>query len=162
MAWIDGVIDHVGEEGNQDATEGDANEGGDAIERDAVLASESKIASEEKISDKMASDKTPTGENAPVTTTLGGSESLATLCPLPEGESPGHVTIFVNELKLSDLKQVLLKADIQAEFSGGVLYCSGDVVAVRRNEGGRIMLEGTLCEDYFKIRNILYSNFAII
>ena len=29
-------------------------------------------------------------------------------------------------------------------------------------EGGRISLEGTVCEDYYKIRQLLYTQFAII
>lgn len=29
-------------------------------------------------------------------------------------------------------------------------------------EGGRISLEGTVCEDYYKIRQLLYAQFAII
>ena len=39
--------------------------------------------------------------------------------------------MFVNEPRLSDFKQVLIKAGVQAEFSGGVLICN-NVVAVRR------------------------------
>ena len=68
---------------------------------------------------------------------------------------------------------------MQAEFSGGVLVCNG-VVAVRRvshfesqmlwhhylislqTEGGRICLEGAVCEDYYIIRQLLYEQFAII
>ena len=43
----------------------------------------------------------------------------------------GHISVFVNEPRLSDFKQVLNKAGIQAEFAGGVLICN-NVVAVRR------------------------------
>uniref|UniRef100_L7MA23 Cleavage and polyadenylation specificity factor subunit 2 n=1 Tax=Rhipicephalus pulchellus TaxID=72859 RepID=L7MA23_RHIPC len=88
-------------------------------------------------------------------------ESMYILQPLPPSQVPGHATIFVNELKLSDFKQVLLRNGVQAEFSGGVLYCNG-IVAVRRNEAGRINIEGCLCEDYFKVREILYQQYAII
>ncbi|CAN8022745.1 unnamed protein product [Ixodes persulcatus] len=88
-------------------------------------------------------------------------DSMYILQPLPPSQIPGHATIFVNELKLSDFKQVLLRNGVQAEFSGGVLYCNG-IVAVRRNEAGRINIEGCLCEDYFKVREILYKQYAII
>lgn len=88
-------------------------------------------------------------------------ESMYILQPLPPSQVPGHSTIFVNELKLSDFKQVLLRNGVQAEFSGGVLYCNG-IVAVRRNEAGRINIEGCLCDDYFKVREILYQQYAII
>ncbi|XP_023227191.1 cleavage and polyadenylation specificity factor subunit 2-like [Centruroides sculpturatus] len=88
-------------------------------------------------------------------------ELIPTLQSLPQSLVPGHTTIFVNELKLSDFKQVLLRAGIHAEFSGGVLYCN-NTVAVRRNETGRINLEGCLSEDYYKVRELLYSQYAII
>ena len=39
--------------------------------------------------------------------------------------------MYINEPRLSDFKQVLNKAGIQAEFAGGVLICN-NVVAVRR------------------------------
>lgn len=64
------------------------------------------------------------------------TDSLLTSVPhnvalCDSSQIPGHATIFVNELKLSDFKQVLLRNGVQAEFSGGVLYCNG-IVAVRR------------------------------
>ena len=43
----------------------------------------------------------------------------------------GHTSVYINEPRLSDFKQVLNKAGIQAEFAGGVLICN-NVVAVRR------------------------------
>lgn len=39
--------------------------------------------------------------------------------------------MFINEPRLSDFKQVLLREGIQAEFVGGVLVCN-NIVAVRR------------------------------
>lgn len=43
----------------------------------------------------------------------------------------GHTSVYINEPRLSDFKQVLNKAGIQAEFAGGVLICN-NIVAVRR------------------------------
>jgi cleavage and polyadenylation specificity factor subunit 2 len=91
----------------------------------------------------------------------GGRELLPTLHQLPANQIPSHPTIFVNELKLSDFKQVLMKNGIQAEFSGGVLYCNNQV-EVRRNSAGRIHLEGSLSQDYYKVRKLLYEQYAII
>lgn len=31
-----------------------------------------------------------------------------------------------------------------------------------QNEAGRIQLEGTVCEDYFRIRTLLYQQYAIV
>ncbi|CAG2100502.1 unnamed protein product [Medioppia subpectinata] len=92
---------------------------------------------------------------------MGGRELLPTLRQLPSNQIPSHPTIFVNDLKLSDFKQILMKSGIQAEFSGGVLYCNNQV-EVRRSEFGRIHLEGTLSDDYYKVRKILYEQYAII
>ena len=47
----------------------------------------------------------------------------------------GHTSVYINEPRLSDFKQVLNKAGIQAEFAGGVLICN-NVVAVRRVSKG--------------------------
>lgn len=69
--------------------------------------------------------------------------------------------VFVNEPKLSDLKQILVKNGYQAEFHGGVLVCEGRI-ALRKNEAGRIILEGVVSDDYYGIRQILYDEYAII
>jgi len=75
-----------------------------------------------------------------------------------------HNALFINELKLSDFKQILINNSIQAEFSGGVLYCNDKVTVRRRETGGRgrIHIEGTLCDDYFKVRDLLYQQYVII
>lgn len=88
-------------------------------------------------------------------------ELLPSLDALPAEQIPLHNAIFVNELKLSDFKQILMNNNIQAEFSGGVLYCE-EKVAIRRRESGKIHLEGTLCPEYFKIRQLLYAQYVIL
>lgn len=80
---------------------------------------------------------------------------------LPALSIPNHQTIFVNELKLSDFKQVLMKNGIKAEFSGGVLLCNGQV-EVKRTESGKIHLEGTVSDEYFTIRKLLFQQYAIL
>ncbi|KAF8770815.1 Cleavage and polyadenylation specificity like protein [Argiope bruennichi] len=76
-------------------------------------------------------------------------DRIPVLQPIPTTQITGHPTIFINEVLLSDFKQVLMRNGINAEFSGGVLYCN-DVVALRKNESGHIDFEGCLTEDYFK------------
>ena len=51
----------------------------------------------------------------------------------------GHTSVYINEPRLSDFKQVLNKAGIQAEFAGGVLICN-NVVAVRRVSNKRTLV----------------------
>jgi len=52
--------------------------------------------------------------------------------PLDTDKIPAHNSVFINELKLSDFKQILMKHNISAEFSGGVLWCSNGTLALRR------------------------------
>lgn len=89
-------------------------------------------------------------------------DQIYTLEPLPLNQISGHQTAFINELKLSDFKQVLTKSNISSEFSGGVLWCCNGTVAVRRHEAGRVTLEGCLSEDYYRVRELLYEQYAIV
>lgn len=88
-------------------------------------------------------------------------EKLPHLDALEPEQVPLHNAIFVNELKLQDFREVLRNNKIQAEISGGILYCN-DKVTVRKRGSGRIHLEGPLCDDYYKVRDLLYSQYVII
>ncbi|RZF43077.1 hypothetical protein LSTR_LSTR001255 [Laodelphax striatellus] len=89
-------------------------------------------------------------------------EEIYTLEPLPVHMIKGHQPSFINELKLSDFKQVLTKNNISSEFMGGVLWCCSGKVAVRRHEAGRETLEVCLSEDYYRVRDLLYEQYAIV
>jgi len=75
-----------------------------------------------------------------------------------------HPAVFVGELKLSDLKQILTKAGFKTEFSGGVLLCNQTVMIKKDGDGAnsRIKVEGILCDDYFKVRELVYSQYLIL
>lgn len=75
---------------------------------------------------------------------------------------PPHQSVFINELKLSDFKQVLTRHNIPAEFSNGILWCAGEKVALKRVDSGKVTMEGIFCEEYYKIRELLYEQYAII
>lgn len=62
----------------------------------------------------------------------GEDSKILTLEPLPTNNSLPHDTVFINELKLSEFKQVLQKGNITSEFSGGVLWCCNGTIAIRR------------------------------
>jgi hypothetical protein len=87
---------------------------------------------------------------------------IPSLLPLAEGDNPGHGAVFVNELRLSDFKIVLMKNGISSEFIGGVLFCGNGSVALRRHDSGRVTIEGTLCPEYYVVRDLLYEQYAII
>lgn len=55
-----------------------------------------------------------------------------TLEPIDQDKISPHNAVFINELKLSDFKQVLNKNNITSEFSGGVLWCCNGSLALRR------------------------------
>ncbi|KAK2709202.1 hypothetical protein QYM36_013011 [Artemia franciscana] len=75
---------------------------------------------------------------------------------------PSHKTAFLNDIKLSDFKQILGKNGIPSEFIGGTLRCCGGNISLQRLETGKVSIEGTLSEDYFKVRDLLYEQYAII
>ncbi|KFB52768.1 hypothetical protein ZHAS_00021031 [Anopheles sinensis] len=89
-------------------------------------------------------------------------KQILTLEPLQAEDLPPHNPVFINELKLIDFKQILMKNNINSEFSGGVLWCSNGTVALRRVDTGRVTIEGCISEDYYKIRELLYEQYAII
>ncbi|XP_033241874.1 probable cleavage and polyadenylation specificity factor subunit 2 [Drosophila pseudoobscura] len=85
-----------------------------------------------------------------------------TLETLEEDEIPVHNSVLINELKLSDFKQILLRNNINSEFSGGVLWCTNGTLALRRVDAGKVAMEGCLSEEYYKIRELLYEQYAIV
>ncbi|KAK9729155.1 Zn-dependent metallo-hydrolase RNA specificity domain [Popillia japonica] len=86
---------------------------------------------------------------------------ILTLEPTISRNMP-HDTVFINELKLSEFKQILAKSNITSEFSGGVLWCCNGTIAIRRVESGRVLIEGCISEDYYKVRELLYEQYAIL
>ncbi|VDK20575.1 unnamed protein product [Taenia asiatica] len=100
-----------------------------------------------------------TDGEASLITTLA-SDALPVLAP-PSGPVVDHPTVFVNEPKLSDMKQLLLNQGLQAEFVSGVLVVD-NCVSIKRTETGRMTLEGVISPTYFIVRDILYRQFAIL
>lgn len=76
-----------------------------------------------------------------------------------------HKPVFVGDIRLTEFKDRTLKqAGIHAEFMGeGVLVCNG-VVAIRKVEQtGQILLEGSpMTRDYYRVRHLLYEQFAVL
>ncbi|TVU10576.1 hypothetical protein EJB05_44117 [Eragrostis curvula] len=69
-----------------------------------------------------------------------------------------------------NFKQFLENKGWQVEFAGGALRC-GEYITVRKigdsiQKGGagsqQLVIEGPLCEDYYKIRELLYSQFYLL
>ncbi|KAK4800090.1 hypothetical protein SAY86_025455 [Trapa natans] len=102
---------------------------------------------------------------------VGKTENeMRSLLPLSTPPPP-HKSVLVGDLKMADFKQYLASKGVQVEFSGGALRC-GEYVTLRKvgetsQKGGlsskqQIVLEGPLCEDYYKIREYLYSQYYLL
>lgn len=63
---------------------------------------------------------------------LEDEQNELTLVPLDVANIPPHNSVLINELKLSDFKQVLQRNQIASELSGGVLLCANGTCAIRR------------------------------
>jgi cleavage and polyadenylation specificity factor subunit 2 len=81
---------------------------------------------------------------------------------------------MIGDLKLTTLKARLAKLGIPAEFAGeGVLVCGSaashdasanpnHTVAVRKSGRGKVLIEGTVSEVYYRVRKEIYSLHALI
>ena len=77
----------------------------------------------------------------------------------PSETAPGHDPIFVGDVQSSTLRQVLLDAGLRVERSvDGVLVCN-DKVGIRKLESGSLSIEGLPCEEYYLVREIVFSQF---
>ena len=80
----------------------------------------------------------------------------------------GYGGVFIGDVKLSELKKALERVGIPSEFYGGALHCAGKVVVSRRGGGGGdggggygLSVEGALCVEYYKVREVAYSLYHI-
>ncbi|KAK8946198.1 Cleavage and polyadenylation specificity factor subunit 2 [Platanthera guangdongensis] len=97
---------------------------------------------------------------------IGKTNDMLTLLPL-SSTPPTHKCVLVGDLKLADFKQFLASKGIQVEFTGGALRC-GEYVTVRKvtdssQKGAQhVLIEGPLTEEYYQIRELLYSQFYLL
>lgn len=127
-----------------------------------------KVQLSEKLMSNVLFKKLGDYEIAWVDADVGKTEG-GTLSSLPCSTAPPpHKSVLVGDLKMADFKQFLASKGVQVEFAGGALRC-GEYVTLRKvgdasQKGGgsgsqQILIEGPLCEDYYKIRDFLYSQF---
>lgn len=55
-----------------------------------------------------------------------------------------------------------MKNNIQSEIFGGILLCCNGTIALKRIDTGEVTIEGCLSEEYFKFKNLLYEQYAIV
>ncbi|ODN01603.1 putative cleavage and polyadenylation specificity factor subunit 2 [Orchesella cincta] len=89
-----------------------------------------------------------------------------TLEPSHMKVSPPRKSLFVNKLRLSEFKQILSKHGIESQYKEGVLQvkCPNGMVYIQRHSESReLIVEGDgLTDEYYKIRSLLYDQFAIL
>lgn len=111
---------------------------------------------------KIIENVTAMDEDDHLEITNDDSNKIIALDPLPADEIPAHNFVFLNELKLADFRQILMKNNIQSEISGGMLLCCNGTIALKRMDTGKVTLEGALSEDYYTVRELLYEQYAIV
>ncbi|CAK9160932.1 unnamed protein product [Ilex paraguariensis] len=127
-----------------------------------------KVQLSEKLMSNVLFKKLGDYEIAWVDAEVGKTESgMMSLLPLST-PAPPHKSVLVGDIKMADFKQFLASKGVQVEFSGGALRC-GEYVTLRKvgdasQKGGaaaiqQIVIEGPLSEEYYRIRDYLYSQF---
>lgn len=130
-----------------------------------------KVQLSEKLMSNVLFKKLGDYEVAWVDAEVGKTENgMLSLLPI-SSPAPPHKSVLVGDLKMADFKQFLASKGVQVEFAGGALRC-GEYVTLRKvgnpsQKGGtsgtqQIIIEGPLCEDYYKIREYLYSQFYLL
>ncbi|XP_021692757.1 cleavage and polyadenylation specificity factor subunit 2 isoform X2 [Hevea brasiliensis] len=130
-----------------------------------------KVQLSEKLMSNVLFKKLGDYEIAWVDAEVGRTESgMLSLLPITTS-APPHKSVLVGDLRMADFKQFLASKGVQVEFAGGALRC-GEYVTLRKvgnvsQKGGgsgtqQIVIEGPLCEDYYKIREYLYSQFYLL
>ncbi|KAK1260114.1 Cleavage and polyadenylation specificity factor subunit 2 [Acorus gramineus] len=128
-----------------------------------------KVQLSERLMSSILFKKLGDYEIAWVDAEVGKTNDMLTLLPLSSTPAP-HKSVLVGDLKLADFKQFLASKGIPVEFAAGALRC-GEHVTLRKvgdtsQKGGpgtqQVVLEGPLSEEYYKIRELLYSQFYLL
>ncbi|KAL8141831.1 hypothetical protein V2J09_014863 [Rumex salicifolius] len=130
-----------------------------------------KVQLSEKLMSNVLFKKLGEYEVAWVDAEAGKTENdMLSLLP-PSSPPMPHNSVLVGDIKMADFKQFLASKGVQAEFSAGALRC-GEFITLRKvgdpsQKGGgagsqQIVIEGPLTEEYYKIREYLYSQFYLL
>ncbi|ORX45152.1 hypothetical protein BCR36DRAFT_333418 [Piromyces finnis] len=70
-------------------------------------------------------------------------------------------SIIIGDLKLSEFKKLLQHEGYDAEFIPSGLLVNESIL-IQKNESGKLIIEGSLSSEYYKVRSLLYNQFAIL
>uniref|UniRef100_A0A0A9WGD9 Cleavage and polyadenylation specificity factor subunit 2 n=1 Tax=Lygus hesperus TaxID=30085 RepID=A0A0A9WGD9_LYGHE len=72
-------------------------------------------------------------------------------------------SIFIGDLRLSDLQSALVRYGIPVFLQHGILFCGADgLVTIRRTPDQCFAIEGILSDTLYRVRDILYNQFQIV
>lgn len=69
--------------------------------------------------------------------------------------------IRIGDVRLSELKRVLAMNGFSCQFARGGVLVVDDAFVVRRGEGG-LCVFGRVCEEYYKLRGLMYEFQALV
>ena len=102
-----------------------------------------------------------TAEGAQQEAATSSAAAAAAAAAAAERKVGDHGGIFIGDVQLSAVKAALATAGISASFQAGRLLVRGGLVVSREGGDGGLMVQGPLCEDYFKVRHTVYSLYNI-
>ncbi len=83
------------------------------------------------------------------------------LNPVQRRARASNAAAFVGDLNLGDLRQDLISQGIKTELVQGVLICDGLISIYRADDQNEITMEGPLSSLYYRVRDIVYSQYVV-
>ncbi|KAH3763735.1 cleavage and polyadenylation specificity factor subunit 2 [Pelomyxa schiedti] len=103
-------------------------------------------------------------EEAPATDAPPDSHKLVETLPGRNTCPPeGHQMVFVGDVRLSEFCEVLSRTGVQVLIDHGILLCCGGKVSLQKVDvdgNSQVIINGNLCPEYFKIRDLLYTQYT--
>eukprot|EP00004_Rigifila_ramosa_P019219 TRINITY_DN4858_c0_g1_i1.p1 TRINITY_DN4858_c0_g1~~TRINITY_DN4858_c0_g1_i1.p1 ORF type:complete len:857 (-),score=236.55 TRINITY_DN4858_c0_g1_i1:60-2339(-) len=79
-----------------------------------------------------------------------------------ESVDPRVNRTFIGQFRLDQFTQFLKSQGYRVDLSDGVLYCNKTIRVRRVKDSNQLIVEGPLSKDYFQIRKLLYTQFAVL
>jgi cleavage and polyadenylation specificity factor subunit 2 len=93
---------------------------------------------------------------------LNFSESSLPILNQKTKEHTGHPAVFLGHVKPHELQMILQNDGIECELVSGVLVCAGGLVNIIKVNEFQISIQGSICEEYYRIRELLYLQYQIV
>ncbi|KAG1678052.1 hypothetical protein FOA52_000848 [Chlamydomonas sp. UWO 241] len=84
---------------------------------------------------------------------------------LPSTSERSAEDVFIADsafgIQLSHIKQALFEAGLESVFQGGSLVCGSVAISKGSNDKAHLVLEGALCDDFYRVREVIYSQYSV-